>query len=172
MSLARLWCWLHHFLLPILVWWWFQFCRLEGGSFGLSEARTLGSDARRPGASIFSPPMLVIAVDLVVAKSGSCLQMPGPAGACLGRGSGLAVYMKLDDNLCLFPSPSLSHTHPPPPHSTQASGGSIQSWFQNVQAAQIELIHGSSDDEAKCFPWFESSRKARKLRNTGRTIIM
>lgn len=57
-------------------------------------------------------------------------------------------------------------------------GAGIQGWFQNVQAPRIDrhkqpLIHDSSDDEAMCFPWFESSRKARRQQHkTGRAIVV
>lgn len=57
-------------------------------------------------------------------------------------------------------------------------GAGIQGWFQNCQAPRIDrhkqpLIHGSSDDEAMCFPWFESSRKARRQQHKmGRAIVV
>lgn len=89
--------------------------------------------------------------------------------------------MKLEDNH--FPLPlTLCPTHTPTTtldtFGSQASGGNIQGWFQNVKAARIEehkhpLIHGSSDDEAECLPWFESSRKARRQQHkTGRAIVV
>lgn len=55
---------------------------------------------------------------VIVAKSGSRRQMPDASqGHVLAGVPAWRWDMKPDDNLCLCPSPSLSHTHPLP-HST------------------------------------------------------
>lgn len=133
------------------------------------------SDTRRLKSGHIPSSMLVI-----LAKSGSRRQMPDASqGHVLAGVPAWRWDMKPDDNLCLCPSPSLSHTSTTTLDTLVRNlRTGIQGWFQNVQAPRIHrhkqpLIHGSSDDEAMCFPWFESSRKARRQQHkTGRATVV
>lgn len=101
-------------------------------------------------------------------------------GARLGRGSGLAMGHETRRQPVPLPLPLIvTHTSTTTLDTLVCNlGAGIQGWFQNVQAPRIDrhkqpLIHDSSDDEAMCFPWFESSRKARRQQHkTGRAIVV